>query len=697
MASQLYPPPNSAAAADTILLPARRFSPLRYHAGGLSAWSGHLPFAYDLVAALRPSVLVELGTHYGESYFGFCQAVDENRVDCRCYAVDTWKGDPHAGFYGDNVFQDVREYNRAHYAAFSTLLRCTFDQANPQFSDASIDLLHIDGLHTYAAVKRDFELWLPRVRPGGIVLLHDINVRHGDFEVWRLWEELRDEYEHFEFHHSWGLGVLRVPDSAPPPPGLLSILFLGSEEDRHAVREHYSFAADYLELSRGAAQAASQETPKQFVQVFGDRAGLWMESASVRADIRPGQWQTVCAELTQGADTGQLRIDVAEYPCIAEIASVAARRSGDNTLLFEYTTVGEIEACASAGDLMPLPAAGTARFLSFGCDPQLLVRAPESVRLDAPLMVEIRMRIVPGLEGAAPAREPLPPAADLAPELEWKLSLARVESLRAEVLQHQAERAALIADLQRARAERDAFAHDRELRARLEEEAAVLRTDLARRDSELTALHAEMRHLQSRVGSLDQELLRLQPLEAKSARLRSRVVRLIDSRRQLKQSLRAGEAEAEQLRTSHAEERQELQEHRHAADEEAARLRIELTHLHRFGAAESARLRDELTQLRRSAEKEADELPARLAEMRRSLAAECADLRTQLADEKSRFEAALRNSAQQLQAKDAEITQLRKAVSALQAHRDDLLQSLSWRGTKPLRALYSKLRPVKPA
>src|SRR5450432_291577 len=127
------------------VLPSRRFHPRRYRPGGQGPWSGHLPFANDLIALLRPALLVELGAHSGESYLGFCQAVEENSVDCVCYAVDTWKGDAHSGFYGESVFQDVREYNRANYAAFSSLVRATFDDANLQFAEATIDLLHLDG------------------------------------------------------------------------------------------------------------------------------------------------------------------------------------------------------------------------------------------------------------------------------------------------------------------------------------------------------------------------------------------------------------------------------------------------------------------------------------------------------------------------------------------------------------------------
>jgi len=180
------------------------------------AWVGHIPFAYWLIKALCPASFVELGTHSGNSYFAFCQAIAACCPGSRAFAVDTWQGDDHAGTYGEDVFAGVAQFNSGHFGQFSTLLRTTFDDARGYFPDAAVDLLHIDGLHSYEAVKHDFETWLGTLTDRAVVVFHDTNVRERGFGVWRLWQELSARYPSFEFHHSNGLGVLGVgPDQAP--------------------------------------------------------------------------------------------------------------------------------------------------------------------------------------------------------------------------------------------------------------------------------------------------------------------------------------------------------------------------------------------------------------------------------------------------------------------------------------------------
>jgi ligand-binding sensor protein len=198
----------------------------------VSAWTGHIPAAGWLVAALRPGLLVELGTHAGASFFAFCQATRASGHEGRCYAVDTWQGDEHAGLYDESIYTAVRDHLAEHYSGFASMMRMTFDEAVSYFADGSIDLLHIDGLHTYEAVRHDFETWLPKMSERGVILFHDTCVREREFGVWKLWSELRERYPSFEFSHTHGLGVLAV--GAEVPSSLQSLWSVATDTEAAA-------------------------------------------------------------------------------------------------------------------------------------------------------------------------------------------------------------------------------------------------------------------------------------------------------------------------------------------------------------------------------------------------------------------------------------------------------------------------------
>ncbi len=226
------------------------FDPKRFV---ISTWIDHIPFGYDLIAAVKPKLLVELGTYNGLSYFTFCQSMVDHQIDGLCYAVDTWEGDAHTSAYDASVYKDVNQFNREHFRGFSYLMRMRFDEALSHFSDDSIDLLHIDGCHTYEAVKADFTAWYPKVKPGGIIVMHDIAARLMDFGVWKFWEEISCQYPVFAFNHGYGLGVLHKPGPDLPDHPLLSALF-GGDTDHESLRAFYVHAGRYILQKRRVDQ-----------------------------------------------------------------------------------------------------------------------------------------------------------------------------------------------------------------------------------------------------------------------------------------------------------------------------------------------------------------------------------------------------------------------------------------------------------
>jgi hypothetical protein len=388
---------ESGATNATFGLRMPRFIPRRYKPRNVGEWTGHLAFASDLIVATQPELIVELGTHWGEAYFTFCQTVEEHSLGSLCYAVDHWLGDEHAGWYGEEVFENVWEYNGRYYKQFSYLLRTSFDDAVSQFGDGSIGLLHIDGLHTYEAVSHDFRTWLPKVKPGGIVLLHDICPRHQDFGVWRLWDEIKAEFPStFEFHHSWGLGVLRKEGKARAS-SLTELLFNGSPSVHEEVRRHYIIYASHLERLLGPT-VVSHKPPLQasseirvIVFPFGP-TGHSGDTALIHKAIA-GEWNTLTFELPEGNGNGPIRVDPEHQPCLVEVGDILIH-SASGELLWRDNASAEVRNFAVAGDAAVLPLGNGSIISSFGDDPQLILPTP-NLRGRLRLTISLRVSLAP--------------------------------------------------------------------------------------------------------------------------------------------------------------------------------------------------------------------------------------------------------------------------------------------------------------
>lgn len=150
-----------------------------------------------------PAVFVEVGSFKGRSTAYLAEEIKRRQKPIKFYACDTWTGTPGHKFLGEQVaaaggstFPIWRDnMQRAGVASYVEALPTSSPAAAAGFADGSIDFVWIDGDHSAAAVEADILAWWTKLKPGGIMAGHDIDmsgVRRSVDKLfpgtWRRWE-----------------------------------------------------------------------------------------------------------------------------------------------------------------------------------------------------------------------------------------------------------------------------------------------------------------------------------------------------------------------------------------------------------------------------------------------------------------------------------------------------------------------------
>jgi predicted O-methyltransferase YrrM len=193
----------------------------------ITAWQvrSELGRLLETVRSERPQVVLEIGTALGGTLFGFAQTAAS---DARLITIDL----PAGGFGGG--YYPARGYLYRRFARGGQTIHPILGDSHrvemvtrvqELLGGRSVDFLFVDGDHEYEGVLKDYELYAPLVRPGGLIAFHDIVPGDEGLVggVPRFWEELKGSHKTTELVESsdqggYGIGLVRV-DGQPGPGG----------------------------------------------------------------------------------------------------------------------------------------------------------------------------------------------------------------------------------------------------------------------------------------------------------------------------------------------------------------------------------------------------------------------------------------------------------------------------------------------
>lgn len=233
----------------------------KFYVGGPTRF--YLPLFYDLVAGVKPKLIVALGFGDGQAFFTFCQAVREQNIECQCVALRREAGEPESADpawlkgkdYGDEFYGDLANFHGGPHAV-------------EQFADRSVDLLLLDDCDSGAEVRAHLSNWQSKLAPTGLVLFHGSGLERTD-DPKAAWVEWTAPRPTAEFQDGIGLGLAPNSPSGSPRDFLLKQVFAGKKglEDLAAA---YRLAVDRIEAQARANEAIRAQAALSARQVWLD-------------------------------------------------------------------------------------------------------------------------------------------------------------------------------------------------------------------------------------------------------------------------------------------------------------------------------------------------------------------------------------------------------------------------------------------
>jgi hypothetical protein len=195
-------------------------------------------FCYDLVEALRPVTIVDVGAGNATAFFAFCQSMRDHDVDGVVFAVDEWPEDQRAPKGEPSYSTGIGHQARQYYRGTTYLLHTDSSSAARQFASQSVDLVRLDPARCEETPADLLSTWISRLKPNGLLLCAGVR----DSQIGPAWQRSIAGRRGATLACDRSLGLL-TSNSVSAESELLGLVLSADSSDLEGLAKYYEHAA----------------------------------------------------------------------------------------------------------------------------------------------------------------------------------------------------------------------------------------------------------------------------------------------------------------------------------------------------------------------------------------------------------------------------------------------------------------------